>query len=131
MEVTVYEDPACSWCWAFQPVSTILEYEFRDLVAIRHAMARIGAHHPVLIDAGTGLAPHLEAIAEAQPEGPGHVVVTHAHGDHASGAPALRERWANTTFSKFPWPGRDDRYPADWTFLRDGDVIPAGKMRQA
>ena len=82
--------------------------------------------HPVLIDAGTGLAPHLDAIAEAQPEGPGHVVVTHAHGDHASGAPALRERWPNTTFSKFPWPGRDDRYPADWTFLRDGDVIPAG-----
>ena len=44
---------------------------------------------PVLIDAGTGLPAHLEAIAAAAPDGPGHVVVTHAHGDHASGVPAI------------------------------------------
>ncbi len=81
---------------------------------------------PVLIDAGTGLPAHLEAIAAAAPAGPGHVVVTHAHGDHASGVPAIRSRWPATTFSKLPWPGRDDRYPADWQPLRDGDVIPAG-----
>jgi len=82
--------------------------------------------HPVLIDAGTGLQPHLDAIAEARPEGPGHVVVTHAHGDHASGVTALRQHWPATTFAKLPWPGRDDRYPAEWAALRDGDVIPAG-----
>ena len=81
---------------------------------------------PVLIDAGTGLPEHLEAIAAAAPDGPGHVVVTHAHGDHASGVPAIRSRWPATTFSKLPWPGRDDRYPADWQALRDGDVVPAG-----
>jgi glyoxylase-like metal-dependent hydrolase (beta-lactamase superfamily II) len=82
--------------------------------------------NPVLIDAGTGLPEHLEAIATAAPEGPRHVVVTHAHGDHASGVPAIRSRWPATAFSKLPWPGRDDRYPADWQALRDGDVIPAG-----
>jgi putative protein-disulfide isomerase len=38
MEVTVYEDPACWWCWAFQPVFTVFAYEFRNLVRIRHAM---------------------------------------------------------------------------------------------
>jgi glyoxylase-like metal-dependent hydrolase (beta-lactamase superfamily II) len=81
---------------------------------------------PVLIDAGTGLPEHLEAIAAAAPAGPGHVVVTHAHGDHASGVPAIRSRWPATTFSKLPWPGRDARYPADWQPLGDGDVIPAG-----
>ncbi len=27
MEITLLEDPACCWCWAFQPVVTALEYE--------------------------------------------------------------------------------------------------------
>ena len=27
MEITLLEDPACSWCWAFQPVITALEFE--------------------------------------------------------------------------------------------------------
>ena len=82
--------------------------------------------HPVLIDAGTGEPAHLERIAAARSEGPGHVVVTHAHGDHASGVPAIRARWPATTFSKYPWPGRDDRYPATWLPLTDGQIIPAG-----
>jgi glyoxylase-like metal-dependent hydrolase (beta-lactamase superfamily II) len=81
---------------------------------------------PLLIDAGTGETAHLDAIAAVRVEGPGHVVVTHAHGDHASGTPALRTRWPQTTFAKYPWPGRDDRYPADWTSLADGDVLAAG-----
>ena len=50
MEVTVYEDPACSWCWAFQPVATIFEYEFRDLIAIRHAMAGLRDRPPADAD---------------------------------------------------------------------------------
>lgn len=81
---------------------------------------------PVLIDAGTGLPEHLDAVAAAAPEGPQHVVVTHAHGDHATGAPAIHSRWPATAFSKLPWPGRDDRYPVTWQPLGDGDVIPAG-----
>lgn len=86
----------------------------------------ISGRDPVLIDAGTGLAPHLDAIVASRGEGPEHVVVTHAHGDHASGVTAIRERWPTTRFSKYPWRGRDDRYPAEWTSLRDGDEIPAG-----
>jgi glyoxylase-like metal-dependent hydrolase (beta-lactamase superfamily II) len=82
--------------------------------------------HPVLIDAGIGLPPHLQAIADARAEGPGHVVVTHAHVDHASGASAIAARWPATVFSKYPWPGRDDRYPVAWRPLGDGDVIAAG-----
>ena len=81
---------------------------------------------PVLIDAGTGLTEHLEAIDAAAPGGPNHVVVTHAHSDHAAGAPAIQSRWPGTAFSKLPWPGRDDRYPVDWRPLADSDVLPAG-----
>jgi glyoxylase-like metal-dependent hydrolase (beta-lactamase superfamily II) len=82
--------------------------------------------HPVLIDAGTGLSEHLEAIARARPEGPGHVIVTHAHGDHASGANAIAARWPDAVFSKYPWPDGDARYPVAWRPLGDGDVVPAG-----
>jgi protein-disulfide isomerase-like protein with CxxC motif len=38
MEVTFYEDPACSWCWAFQPVSTAFAFEFRDVLKARFVM---------------------------------------------------------------------------------------------
>ena len=81
---------------------------------------------PVLIDAGTGLPDHLQAIANARAEGPGHVIVTHAHGDHASGASAIAARWPDAVFSKYPWPERDDRYPVPWRPLGDGDTIAAG-----
>ena len=82
--------------------------------------------HPVLIDAGTGLAAHIDAVAAARPEGPGHVVVSHAHGDHISGAPALASRWPGTQFSKYSWPERDARYSLPWRSISDGEVIPAG-----
>jgi glyoxylase-like metal-dependent hydrolase (beta-lactamase superfamily II) len=85
--------------------------------------------HPVLIDAGTGLPEHLEAIAQARADGPGHVLVTHAHGDHASGAAAIAARWPSATFAKYPWPGRDERYPVRWRSLADGEMIPAGDDR--
>jgi glyoxylase-like metal-dependent hydrolase (beta-lactamase superfamily II) len=81
---------------------------------------------PALIDAGTGLAAHLDAIETAAPDGPAHVVVTHAHSDHAAGAPAIQSRWPDTLFSKLPWPGRDDRYAVDFRPLHDGDVVSAG-----
>ena len=49
----------------------------------------IGDRNPVLIDAGVGNQSHLDAIAVAAPRGPALVLVTHAHSDHVSGAPAI------------------------------------------
>jgi len=60
---------------------------------------------PTLIDAGTGEAAHLDAVHQALsgarigPREGGHhvqlqqVLVTHGHIDHASGAPALQQRY--------------------------------------
>ena len=81
----------------------------------------IGAEHPVLIDAGVGNASHLDAIAQAAPNGLAHLVVTHAHSDHVSGAPAVHERWPAARLSKHPWPIRDPKLP--WQRLDDGDVV--------
>jgi len=74
----------------------------------------------VLIDAGVGNASHLDAIAKAAPN-LAHVIVTHAHSDHVSGAPAIHERWPSAVFSKHPWPIRDPKLP--WRRLDDGDVV--------
>ena len=82
--------------------------------------------HPVLIDAGVGEAAHLTAIEAAHAGGPQHVVVTHAHGDHISGASAIAMRWSDTRFSKLPWPERDAHHRVQWTPLSDGDRIRAG-----
>jgi glyoxylase-like metal-dependent hydrolase (beta-lactamase superfamily II) len=82
--------------------------------------------HPVLIDAGVGRPTHIEAMRETRGEGPGHVVVTHAHTDHISGATAIATRWPETRFSKYAWPERDATYAVGWAALNDGDVIPAG-----
>lgn len=38
MELTFYEDPACTWCWAFQPVSTAFAFEFGETLRPRHVM---------------------------------------------------------------------------------------------
>ncbi len=78
---------------------------------------------PVLIDAGTGNPAHLDALAAALPDGPAEVLVTHAHSDHAAGAPAIRTRWPKTRFAKYPWPERDGRYDLDWRPLADGDRL--------
>lgn len=81
----------------------------------------IGGAEPVLIDAGVGHAPHLEAIAAAARQGPSQVVVTHAHSDHITGAPAIHQRWPAASFSKHPWPVRDPQVP--WTRLDDGSIV--------
>ncbi len=76
---------------------------------------------PVLIDAGVGQPEHLDAIdAEAQGE-LAEVLVTHAHSDHAAGAPAIQSRWPSARFSKMPWPGRD--LDLAWTPLAHGDTV--------
>lgn len=81
--------------------------------------------HPVLIDAGTGQPAHIEAVA-AHGNGPGHVLVSHAHNDHISGAGALAARWPATRFSKYSWPERDAKYPVEWQALSEGETVPAG-----
>lgn len=49
---------------------------------------------PALVDAGTGLAEHVDAIAAALDGAPlARVLITHWHPDHVSGLPALKERW--------------------------------------
>lgn len=80
-----------------------------------------------LIDAGSGEPAHRDAVAAALVGAPlQQVIVTHGHGDHASGAPALAERFPDARFFKFPWPGRDEKWPVRWMPLADGDAIVAG-----
>ncbi|MGE3274531.1 MAG: MBL fold metallo-hydrolase [Vicinamibacterales bacterium] len=82
---------------------------------------------PVLIDAGEGRATQVEALAQVVPGGPGLVAVTHAHNDHATGAPAIAARWPATRFAKWPWPGRDEHFGVDWGRLADGERITTGE----
>lgn len=82
-----------------------------------------GGPLPVLIDAGVGAASHLDEIWRHAPSGPAAVAVTHAHSDHASGAPALAARAPGVRFLKHPWPERDQQVPVPWTPLADGDLV--------
>jgi protein-disulfide isomerase-like protein with CxxC motif len=50
MEATLFEDPACCWCWAFQPVATVFAFELGTLVRIRHVMG--GLRDRPVADAG-------------------------------------------------------------------------------
>lgn len=84
---------------------------------------------PTLIDAGVGDPAHLEAIDDAVRRDLAHVLVTHAHGDHASGAPAIAERMPSTRFRKCPWPEYDDRSGVAWEAVADGDELDAGYTR--
>jgi glyoxylase-like metal-dependent hydrolase (beta-lactamase superfamily II) len=80
-----------------------------------------------LIDAGTGHAQHLAEVERAlDGERLQQVLVTHAHGDHASGATALAEKFPGARFLKMPWPERDAKWPVAWEPLVDGSAIPAG-----
>ncbi len=84
---------------------------------------------PTLIDAGVGMPSHLDAIAAALDAAGGtlaQVLVTHAHADHASGAPAIAARWPTAEFRKTPWPDMDRRVPVSWLPLADGDLVEAG-----
>jgi glyoxylase-like metal-dependent hydrolase (beta-lactamase superfamily II) len=82
---------------------------------------------PVLIDAGVGETSHLDAIHAAAGSRRLHLVVTHGHSDHISGAPAIVERRPATRLSKMPWAERDRGLA--WAPLRDGDVVDTGEGR--
>lgn len=84
---------------------------------------------PTLIDAGTGERAHLDGVHEALAGADlVQVLVTHGHVDHASGAPALRERFGVSRFLKWPWPDRDTKWPVAWQPLGDGDSVQAGDV---
>lgn len=87
----------------------------------------IPGRRPLLIDAGTGDARHLEALQSALGATClSAVLVTHGHFDHASGAPAIAKWMPDARFAKMPWPERDAKYPVTWERLTDGDRIDAG-----
>lgn len=82
-----------------------------------------------IIDAGVGDSRHIAAIERhlgglrARLD---YVLVTHAHADHASGAPVLAEAHLAARCYKFPWPDEDRKYAVQWEPLADGDRLLAG-----
>lgn len=83
----------------------------------------------LLVDAGVGAPAHvadLTAALDARHARLHHVLVTHGHPDHASGAPTLAGAHPGVRFLKQPWPGQDEQFDVSWHDIADGDVIPAG-----
>jgi glyoxylase-like metal-dependent hydrolase (beta-lactamase superfamily II) len=82
---------------------------------------------PTLVDAGTGDPRHLDELSAALDGVPlSQVLVTHAHGDHTSGATAVAARWPGVRFRKMPWPGRDAKWPVLWDPIVPGELVSAG-----
>jgi glyoxylase-like metal-dependent hydrolase (beta-lactamase superfamily II) len=82
---------------------------------------------PTLIDAGTGQQAHLSTLEHALGGARlAQVLVTHAHTDHASGAPAIASRMPGARFRKMPWPERDAKWPVPYEALADGQEVEAG-----
>jgi len=84
---------------------------------------------PTLIDAGVGASDHVAELSSALGEsrkGLAQIVVTHAHSDHVSGAPALAARWPGADLLKYPWPEVDLKYPVRWQPLVDDQRLVAG-----
>jgi glyoxylase-like metal-dependent hydrolase (beta-lactamase superfamily II) len=94
-----------------------------------HTYLLSGDGAALLIDAGTGEPRYLSAVAEALAAARSRltrVLVTHAHPDHASGAPALRDAHPGVLFMKMPWPGEDERYAMPWIAIAGGDEFQVG-----
>jgi glyoxylase-like metal-dependent hydrolase (beta-lactamase superfamily II) len=82
-----------------------------------------------LIDAGVGDSRHLAAIERHLGDGGARledILVTHAHADHASGAPVLAGSHRTVRCHKFPWPAEDRKYGVRWEPFADGDRLLAG-----
>jgi glyoxylase-like metal-dependent hydrolase (beta-lactamase superfamily II) len=89
----------------------------------------VSAGEAALIDAGVGDERHLRAIAhhlEAARARLAHVLVTHGHPDHASGAAALARAHPSVRFHKSPWPVQDSKYPVEWEQIVNGDRLCEG-----
>src|ERR1700730_731615 len=83
-----------------------------------------------LIDAGVGDSRHLAAIGRHLGDGGArleHILVTHAHADHASGAPVLVESYGAARCRKFPWPDEDRKYAGRWEPLCGRRAAPRGR----
>ncbi|HSG00562.1 MAG TPA: MBL fold metallo-hydrolase [Vicinamibacterales bacterium] len=84
----------------------------------------IDGAEPALIDAGVGIATHVEALAaHLGSRALARVLVTHGHQDHASGMPALAERWPELIPAKFTLPGE-----SGWQALAEGDTVETGSV---
>jgi hydroxyacylglutathione hydrolase len=82
----------------------------------------IDGAQPALVDAGVGIASHLDALArELDGRSLARVLVTHGHSDHASGMPALHARWPSAEAWKWPAEGE-----SGWRALADGQRLAAG-----
>jgi glyoxylase-like metal-dependent hydrolase (beta-lactamase superfamily II) len=80
-----------------------------------------------LLDAATGEAAHLAALAEALGSTVlAQVLVTHAHPDHADGCDPIAERWPDAAFRKLPWPEQDRLQSVECMPIADGDRIAVG-----
>ena len=89
----------------------------------------ISGETPTLVDAATGEAAHLMALAAAlTPASLAQVLVTHAHAhpDHADGCDPIAERWPDAVFRKMRWPERDRLQSVECAPIENGDRIPAG-----
>jgi glyoxylase-like metal-dependent hydrolase (beta-lactamase superfamily II) len=83
----------------------------------------------VLVDAGVGDARHLRALRLALQHAGAvleRLVLTHAHADHAAGAPAIQAEWPDVRVLKYPWREVDEQLALVAEPLRDGQRIPAG-----
>jgi glyoxylase-like metal-dependent hydrolase (beta-lactamase superfamily II) len=84
---------------------------------------------PTLVDAGAGRSDHIDEVAATLGDSTlARVIVTHAHADHASGAPLLAARWPRAEFLKFPWPEQDAKYQVPWRAAFDGQRLAAGDL---
>ena len=87
---------------------------------------------PTLLDAATGEAAHLSAVARALgSDRLAQVLVTHAHQDHADGSEPIAERWPDAAFRKMPWPERDRAHAVAWKPIADDELVPRRRRRAA
>jgi acetylornithine deacetylase/succinyl-diaminopimelate desuccinylase-like protein/glyoxylase-like metal-dependent hydrolase (beta-lactamase superfamily II) len=88
-----------------------------------------GNGEATLVDAGAGDQRHLDDLARKLNDSRAtltYVLVTHAHADHASGAPALASAHPTAIFMKYPWPAEDAQYSITWRTVFDRAPVPAG-----
>jgi glyoxylase-like metal-dependent hydrolase (beta-lactamase superfamily II) len=83
----------------------------------------------VMIDAGQGRDEHLRLIEDHLRQSGQRlhrVLVTHAHPDHAAGAPAIARAHPGAQFHKYPWPGQDEKFGVEWQTLGDAASVAVG-----